>query len=122
MHNKPFKTPLCSSTKSGKLVDKIGKGFNVLKSNIYDVDYYPKTKDEKFELAKDWQDRVKLMYCDVIVLLGAEVHDNFLLPKISVKVLKIAHPSSMWSHKQMDDYVKSTREKIIHIKKGDKNG
>lgn len=109
MHNKPHKNPLCSSTKSGKLVDKIAEGFNHIKTNLYDVDYYPK-EEEKRLLAVDWQYRVEPVEQDIIVLLGAEVHKYFFYRQS--RVIKIAHPASMWSHEQMNDYVLRAREKI----------
>lgn len=110
MHNKPDKIALCSSTKSGKLVDRIAEGFTHKKTNLYNVEYYPKSEQEKYELAIDWVNRVDPAESDVIVLLGAEVHRNFIHK--SDKIIKIAHPASQWSHEAMNDYVLRAREKI----------
>ncbi len=111
MHNKPMKKPLCSSTKSGKLVDKIAFGFNHLKTNLYNVDYYPKTEDEKYTLACDWIRRIDVFPNDIIILLGAEVHENFVFEHPG-KIIKIPHPSSQRSHEQMSEYVLNARNKI----------
>jgi hypothetical protein len=112
MHNKPDKVALCSSTKSGKLVDRVALAgnFTHIKTNLYNVDYYPKSEIEKSILANDWIVRVDPAEPDVIVLLGAEVHNNF---KHSSKyIVKIPHPSSQWSHEQMNTYVENAVKKI----------
>lgn len=110
MHNKPHKSPLCSSTKSGKLVDRIADGITHIKSNLYDVDFYPKSEQQKRELAIDWIIRVDPAEKDIIVLLGAEVHKNFVHE--SKRIIKIAHPASQFSHEQMNEYVLKARTKI----------
>ncbi len=114
MHNKPDKAPLCSSTKSGKLIDRIinelGK-VNTMKTNLYDVEYFPTNEQEKYELAMKWGERIDYNADDVIVLLGAEVHVNYL-DNICQNVIKIAHPSSKRSHKEMDDYVNSAVQRV----------
>lgn len=117
MHNKPNTLVLCSKTKSGKLIDKIIKHLNgkqFLKTNLYDVDYYPK-EDEKYNLASDWILRIDPYSWDIIVLLGREVHDNFIMPPDKGNVIKIAHPSSIWSKENMDKYVNDTVDKITSL-------
>lgn len=119
MHNKPGMKPLDSRTKSGKLIDRIGdrlryKGMEVLKTNLYDVDYYPVTHEEKQILAFNWIERVSLFKEDIIVLLGAEVHNNF--PPLPVVKIKAAHPSSKRSHVEMDAYVIDVVGKIENHK------
>lgn len=113
MHNKPNRMPLCASTKSGKLINRICKGLpediKVLKTNLYDVDYFP--LKEKYELALDWHERINLDYDDIIILLGAEVHQNFNNIYNNI-IIKLAHPSSMWSHKNMNNYVLQAIEQI----------
>ena|ERR1035437_9456248 len=113
MHNKPMKMPLCSSTKSGKLVDRIIealKPIECLKTNLYDVDYFPK-REEKFDLARNWHTRIDPESVDVIVLLGAEVHEHYV-KNLFDKVVKIAHPSSKRSHEAMNKYVISAVQEI----------
>ena len=77
MHNKPGVMPLCTSTKSGKLIRKIynelPKEIGILKTNLYNIDYYP-IQLEKYNLALDWHHRINLEFDDIIILLGAEVH------------------------------------------------
>ncbi len=114
MHNKPGKMPLCSSTKSGKVIDRIIDGLRpseCLKTNLYDIDYFPKRQEEKNSWAKEWHERIRPMGDDVIVLLGREVHENFIIGT-SGKVIKIPHPSSRISYAQGDSYVKSAIAKI----------
>jgi hypothetical protein len=113
MHNKPMKMPLCSSTKSGKLVNRIIEALKPIecqKTNLYDVEYYPK-REEKFNLAMNWHERIEPKLGDVIVLMGAEVHENYVQNMFD-KVVKIAHPSSKRSHEAMNEYVISAVEKI----------
>lgn len=113
MHHKPGKIALCSSTKSGKLVDRIAEGFTHIKTNLYGVEYYPKTLSEKEELAYDWISRINPSESDIIVLLGAEVHKNFVHK--SNRIIKIAHPTSQYSHEQMNEYVLKSRLKIQEL-------
>lgn len=110
MHNKPDQPPLCSSTKSGKLIDRIAKNFTHVKTNLYDVDYYPKGIEEKYELSCDWLSRINPAENEIVVLLGQEVHDNCIYE--SKNIIKFPHPSSQRSHEQMDAYVKYAIEKI----------
>ena len=115
MHNKPMKMALCSSTKSGKLVNRIIealKPFKCQKTNLYDVDYLPIRNDEKFDLAMDWHERVRPEFGDVIVLLGAEVHENYN-KDLYDNTVKLAHPSSKRSHVEMNEYVMDAVDKII---------
>lgn len=114
LHNKPDKMPLCKSTKSGKLIERIidplrHRGIKVLKTNLFDVDHVP-NRERMNELAFDWIERVKLFKDDIVVLLGQMVHDNF--PDLPVKTIKIAHPASKRSHVEMDKYVSDTIDKI----------
>lgn len=115
MHNKPNTNPICPSTKTGKLVNRIIKELpeiQVLKTNLYDIEYYPKSED-KPPLARDWTFRIQPDLDDIIVLMGAEVHKNYI--DTVGRVIKIAHPASKWSHVDMDEYVKLTSEKIIGL-------
>ncbi len=105
MHNKEGRVPLCSRTKSGQLIDRVIEGVNCecLKTNLYDVDYYPGI-EQKDALAVDWHHRICPEPNDIIVLLGAEVHKNFI-KRGDLKLLRFGHPASKWSHASMDDYV-----------------
>jgi hypothetical protein len=119
LHNKPGKIALCSSTKSGKLIDRIIKNFGTecVKTNLYDVDYFPVDKAEQFNLAMDWWERVNPNEEDVIVLLGNATHKGFkcpFLPQFRPTVIKIAHPASKFSHDAMNEYVNSAVELILN--------
>ena len=114
IHNKPHLVPLCSSTKSGKLINrvisKLPDNIKYEKSNLYDVDYYP-VNGEAESLAFEWRDHFDPTNDDIIVLLGARVHSEFFFNYDNI--IKLAHPSSMWSHKDMNGYVKNAVMKII---------
>lgn len=115
LHNKPGMKPLDSKTKSGKLIDRVIEkcrhhGMNILKTNLYDVDYLPEGK-EKGSLVFDWVERVELFQGDIVVLLGAMVHYDF--PMLSLeKLIKVAHPASKRSHVDMNEYVEKTFDLI----------
>ncbi len=83
---------------------------NILKTNLYDVDYVPEGK-EKGKLAFDWIERVELFKGDIVVLLGAMVHYDF--PNLTMdNLIKVAHPASKRSHVEMDEYVEKTFDLI----------
>jgi len=112
MHNKDGRKPLCSYTKSGKLIDRIIEKISCkwLKTNLYDVDYWPQASNEKWSLAREWHERIDVYMDDLIILLGEEVHKNFIDRYIDDnRILKFAHPASKRSHVAMDEYV----EKMI---------
>lgn len=118
LHNKPGMKPLDSKTKTGKLVDRIIEkcrhhGMNVLRTNLYDVDYLPEGK-EKGALAFNWIERVELFKDDIIVLLGAMVHYDFPLLTLD-NIIKVAHPASKRSHVDMDEYVQKTFDLIKKV-------
>ena len=118
MHNKPSLMPLCSSTKTGKLIDRIINKLppcRTMKTNLYDVEYCPKEWQEKQSLAIDWHHRIDSAESDLIILLGAEVHKNFL--NTGLKVLKLTHPGArkLRSHESMNEYVFKAVEEIKEI-------
>jgi len=113
MHNKPHKIPLCSSTKTGKLIDRVISNFSktdCIKSNLWDVDTYPHGRD-MYPLSLEWHDRIEYGKDDIIILLGQVVHENFIDISIN-KIIKVAHPSSKRSHIDMDKYVTDVVNKI----------
>lgn len=113
LHNKPSMKPLDSKTKSGKLIDRIIKeltGFYIVKTNLFDVDYFPTEKIEQSRLAFDWIERAELNINDLVIVLGAAAKDAF--PPIPNKIIYIAHPASKRSHVDMDDYVIKTVELV----------
>ncbi len=122
MHNKPNKEPLCSSTKSGKLIDRIikkVKPIRYLKTNLYNTEYYP-PENSKERLAQDWINRYNPQPDDIIVLLGAEVHKHYI-ERLKIKnVIKIPHPASQRSHVDMKAYVTRAVKQIKFFQKEDK--
>jgi len=113
IHNKPYLKPLCSSTKTGKLVNRIienlPKGIEVVKTNLCNVDTFPNQEDIVAH-NDEWYWTYLPNYDDIIVLLGAFVHDNFRFD--SDNIIKIAHPASKRSHNDMEEYVIRSVDKI----------
>jgi hypothetical protein len=86
VHNKRGKTPLDSTTKSGKIIDAVIAGLpgrECLKSNLFDVDELPDKKNVRDwkqyvdEMGFSWIERVQLSKDDVVVLLGSQVIRSF---------------------------------------------
>lgn len=116
MHNKPDMLPLDVLTKSGKLIQRIISEFPgrlFVKTNLYDIEYYPRLHYIKRAHAMEWLDVNWPVEKDIIVLLGYEVHKNFIYDNcICDNIVKAAHPSSQRSNVDMDSYVKNNVEKI----------
>ena len=113
MHNKPDTNPLCIFTKSGKMLQRVINQFPKLefeKTNLYDIDHYP-TTEKDFEEPITWHWRILPTSDDLIILLGACVHNDFIL-RNGYKVRRFAHPASKWSHKAMDEYVNKMTKSI----------
>lgn len=112
MNNKPGIAPLCSSTKSGKLIDRIIDELSPLeciKSNLWDLDYWPK-HDKTFN--QEWIDSVQYDFNDVVVTLGECVRKSFL--KSGIKYTHIGHPSAVWSKEKQSEYILNA---LIRIEK-----
>ena len=114
VHNKPNTPPLDSSTKSGKLIDRIIERIDceALKTNLFDVEYYPKNISERVSLVQKWADTHNPQKNDVIVILGGLVRKSFPLLHYPQPIY-IHHPSSVWSKTAKAVYVKNTVS-IIH--------
>lgn len=113
IHNKPGLTPLCSTTKSGKLIDRViarVKCDMVLKTNLYDVDEMPIVAKEV--MAVNWLLLHKPTINDIIVLLGNEVFENFDFEGVLGYVLVRHHPASKRSRVSMDKYVEELSSQI----------
>jgi len=111
VHNKTGIAPLCSTTKSGKLIDRISEKLPIPieKTNLFNCDYVP-TKEDKAKYIDEWYWTQLPTKDDVIVLLGGIVHKNFR--EMKSNIIKIKHPASQWSHKNMNNYVESAVEEI----------
>jgi len=93
MNNKEGRQPLCSSTRSGKLIDKViaalGPGYECVKTNLYDIDTWP----EKIYFPHDWVIRSNyLEKGGTIVGLGESVHNVF--HRYGYRFVKVAHPAT----------------------------
>ena len=114
LHNKEGMKPLDSKTKSGKLIDRIIKLISeeheIIKSNLYDINYFPTDSLEQEKLIMDWCEKFNPDTNTISVVLGAHVHKMF---PYYHNVIKIAHPASKRSHKDMDEYVQNASRLIV---------
>lgn len=128
-HNKEGKTPLCSSTKSGKVIDSIISGCsltNFKKTNLFDTESEP-SESEKYNTRRDWLFRVDFNKGDIIVLLGAQVHSHFPISGAvsagGVKIIKLAHPASIFyktkasQEKYIQDSITEINKRISNVTK-----
>lgn len=115
IHNKPETLPLDSSTKSGKLIDKII--FNLpehtcIKTNLFDLNYIPQEDVDKH--SQKWIEKYYPTNKDVIILLGSNVHKLF--PKnVQSILIEVKHPSSIWSKRAQEEYVKYILNKLTNF-------
>lgn len=104
MNNKPGLAPLCSSTRSGKLIDRVIKelppGTEVTKSNLWDLDHWPSLYNC---FNTEWITRTQYYPGDIVVTLGESVRKAFV--KSRIPFTHIGHPSAVWSHERQDDYI-----------------
>lgn len=119
MHNKGHLSPLCSSTKSGKMINRIVEALRfhgiedgVLRTNLFDLPDFDSVREaDPYQNGMDYIVRHEVLGDDICVLLGSFVHKNFPTKWVSADVIKVAHPSSPWSHKAKDEYV----EKVVGL-------
>jgi len=99
-YNKPDKLPLCSSTKSGKVIDEIIKRLSsdllvIHKTNLCNCDEQP-PEEEIYTHACDWFDNYHPENA-IVVLLGSWVQQNFLKEEVKVhgnSIVEISHPAA----------------------------
>lgn len=110
IHNKPGKKPLDSSTKTGKIVDKIIEQLSCEceKTNLYDLNHLPEHSEERQQLAIEWFSRINIQKGDVAILLGKDVQKNFIKNLIGINLLEINHPSSLFGKIKTENYTKET--------------
>lgn len=112
MNNKPGLTPLCPSTKSGKLIDRIIAElpeYECVKTNLWDLDNFPSNKINVFN--KEWITRSQWQPGNIIVPLGECVRKAFI--RSGLKYIAIGHPSAIWANNKKDDYILNAVIKII---------
>jgi len=120
LHNKPDMMPLDMATKTGKIVNKIiaklPKDIEIVKSNLFDVDYMPLKSNEIEELTLQWYWANLPIDEDVIVLFGwmtqRHFYDILRLKIENLKIIKAAHPAAQRSSEKQDEYIRNISGKI----------
>lgn len=108
VHNKPGKTPLDSSTLTGRTVDAIASllpEFEIVKSNLHDLEYLPK---DRLLTVTEWRRRVKYKRGDIVVALGAQVAWDFARnhgSQIRFPYIQAEHPAKVMSSGDRERYV-----------------
>lgn len=114
LHHKPHLPPLCTSTKTGKIIKGIVEALpfevEVVKTNLYDREELPASSLWNV-LAEEWHHRHETEEEDVIVLLGAHVHNYFFCR--TGYIIKIAHPASRYGAQKVKEYTDKAVDKII---------
>jgi len=115
MYNKQGKQPLDSSTKTGKVIDRIIeqlKPYECIKSNLFDKEYFPNNEVEIWNSEARWYNKFKPINKDLIILLGKWTQDNFL-PAPGI-VIELAHPAGFnyRSKAREEEYINIAVEKI----------
>lgn len=111
VHNKPGKTPLDSSTLTGRTVDAIASllpEFEIVKSNLHDLEYLP---TERLMTVTAWRKRVKYKRGDIVVALGAQVAWDFSRnhgSQIPIPYLMVHHPAKRMSGGTRERYIQET--------------
>lgn len=111
MHNKPGKAPLDSTTKSGKLIDRVIAqlpGLTCEKSNLWDCDYWPKGAGFNY----NWPSYVEYDSDDIVVCLGTCVIAAFR--RGPIPFIHVGHPSAVWGKLAQVDYIQNCRNKILN--------
>jgi len=108
IHNKPDTPPLCSTTRTGKLIDRVIDQIDIecLKTNLFDDDSIPKEPYLIVQHLVIWFYKNMPINGEVIVLLGKDAQKNFV-NAIGMKVLNFPHPASIRSNYKKDLYVNS---------------
>lgn len=124
IHNKPGKSPLDSSTRSGKVIDVIIRNlpeFDCHKTNLHDLEYLP--EDSKVlwtDTFTSWRKRAGIKPGEVIgrdvivVCLGGYVQQMFRRIPGHYNILKLGHPSSPRSREKGLAYISQAISKIGH--------
>ena len=124
IHNKPGKTPLDSSTRSGKVIDAIISGlteFDCLKTNLHNLEYLPEdSKVHWDDTFTEWRKRAGLKPGQVVgrdvvvVCLGSYTQQMFRRTVGMRNILKIGHPAVPRSTESMNKYITTAIAKINH--------
>lgn len=125
IHNKQGKTPLDSSTRSGKVIDSIINNLpecECIKTNLHDLEYLPQDHQVHWlDTFSDWRKRAGIKPGEVVgrdvivVLLGGYVHQMFRRMPGYLNTIKLGHPSPTFRSKEKGlAYVGNAIAKIGH--------
>lgn len=109
IHNKPDKPPLCSTTRSGKVIDaciiELKPRFRTIKSNFFDLNDLPRDKHD-LNYFFEWKQRVGYNPVNDIVIMLGEMAMKCFISRIGSGKIAMRHPSS-WAtkHTSKDDFV-----------------
>jgi len=115
VHNKPGKTPLDSSTLTGRTVDAIASllpEFEIVKSNLHDMEYLP---TDRLMTVTSWRRRVKYKRDDIVVVLGRQVGWDFGRnhgSQIPIPFIQMEHPAKVMSSVERARYIQNAVEVI----------
>lgn len=123
VHNKEGMEPLDSKSRSGKMIDRVIAGLQTevglfeadfVKTNLFDLPYFPQWQPERGMSVINWSNRVGRTNDDLIILLGACVHDAFRNCKYP-NLVRIGHPSGVWSKLKQEEYIINACIKVSEI-------
>ena len=120
LHNKAGLMPLDILSKSGKVISQVIKAIpdECIRTNLNDTDFYPRMKYQRDDEAIKWHHRINPDPDDIIVLLGAQVHKDFI--NRNNKTIKVPHPAShFYNGIKTTDYVKRVVDLINELKGGE---
>lgn len=120
VHNKPGLTPLCSSTRSGKVIDQIIEKVNAkcYKTNFINNTSRPNkmTSLQMVNFGWNWLFRTKYKPGDTVVFLGKWVQEYFPHWLLNdSEIVKVNHPSYPKSKEAIADYIQDTADQINKI-------
>lgn len=113
VHNKPGLPPLCSTTKTGKMIDRVIAGIDIecLKTNLFDIDFMPDDLEAAHQYM-NWFERIRPEAGDIVITLGKKVRSWFEISEYAFKVIMKRHPAGIYSNIKMDAYVESLVNQI----------
>jgi hypothetical protein len=123
VHNKPDMQPLDSRTKSGKMIDRVIAALQTevglfeadfIKTNLFDLPSFPSWLPERGISVMNWSKRVGRTEHDIVIILGACVHDAFRHCKYP-NLIKIGHPSAVWSKIKQEEYIINACIKVSEV-------
>lgn len=109
IHNKPGLTPLCSSTKTGKIIDQViallPNETKAIKTNLFDANFIPDDSILRASHIRNWLIRSQADFNDIIILLGKDVAKYFPKNMIGFNIIKFPHPASLFGNEDTEKYI-----------------